>query len=30
VKVVAESWLAGKLKDNGITCVQHEHGCHES
>jgi predicted Fe-Mo cluster-binding NifX family protein len=28
VKAVAESWLAGKLEDNGIACAQHEHGCH--
>jgi predicted Fe-Mo cluster-binding NifX family protein len=29
VKAVAESWLAGKLEDNGIACAQHEHGCQE-
>ena len=28
VKTVTESWLAGKLKDSGISCTQHEHGCH--
>ena len=30
VKAVAESWLAGKLEDNGIACAQHEHGYHNS
>jgi predicted Fe-Mo cluster-binding NifX family protein len=30
VKAVTESWLAGTLKDSGIICAQHEHGCHES
>ncbi|PKN71038.1 MAG: dinitrogenase iron-molybdenum cofactor biosynthesis protein [Deltaproteobacteria bacterium HGW-Deltaproteobacteria-12] len=29
VKDVAESWLAGRLNDSGISCAQHEHGCHE-
>jgi predicted Fe-Mo cluster-binding NifX family protein len=29
VKAVAESWLAGNLKDNGIDCMQHEHGCND-
>lgn len=29
VKDVAESWLAGQLNDSGISCAQHEHGCHE-
>lgn len=29
VRNVAESWLAGKLNDSGISCAQHEHGCHE-
>jgi predicted Fe-Mo cluster-binding NifX family protein len=28
VKAVTESWLAGTLKDSGISCAQHEHGCH--
>ncbi|HBI47968.1 MAG TPA: dinitrogenase iron-molybdenum cofactor biosynthesis protein [Smithella sp.] len=28
VKAVAESWLAGKLNDSGISCSQHEHECH--
>lgn len=28
VRQVAESWLKGTLKDSGITCTQHEHGCH--
>jgi predicted Fe-Mo cluster-binding NifX family protein len=28
VKAVTESWLAGNLKDSGISCAQHEHGCH--
>ena len=30
VRQVAENWLAGSLKDSGIACSQHEHGCHES
>lgn len=30
VKDVAESWLAGKLNDSGISCAQHEHGCQEA
>jgi len=29
VKTVAETWLAGNLKDSGIGCRAHEHGCHE-
>jgi len=29
VKEVAESWLTGKLIDSGLSCSQHEHGCHE-
>jgi predicted Fe-Mo cluster-binding NifX family protein len=29
VKVVAESWLSGKLIDSGISCAQHEHDCQE-
>jgi predicted Fe-Mo cluster-binding NifX family protein len=29
VKAVAESWLSGNLKDSGLACAQHEHGCHE-
>jgi len=29
VKDITESWLAGNLKDSGIACSQHEHGCHE-
>jgi predicted Fe-Mo cluster-binding NifX family protein len=29
VKDVAESWLAGRLNDSGISCAQHEHGCQE-
>jgi predicted Fe-Mo cluster-binding NifX family protein len=28
VKDVAESWLAGNLRDSGLACAQHEHGCH--
>jgi predicted Fe-Mo cluster-binding NifX family protein len=28
VKAVTESWLSGSLKDSGIVCAQHEHGCH--
>jgi predicted Fe-Mo cluster-binding NifX family protein len=27
VRTVAETWLAGSLQDNGITCMQHDHGC---
>ena len=30
VREVAERWLAGALKDSGIACDLHEHGCHES
>jgi len=29
VKKVAEDWLAGNLKDTGIACDLHEHGCHK-
>lgn len=29
VKDVVERWLAGNLKDSGIACAQHQHGCHE-
>jgi len=29
VKAAAESWLSGKLSDSGISCAQHQHGCHE-
>ncbi len=29
VKDVTENWLAGNLKDSGIACAQHEHGCQE-
>ena len=29
VKAVAESWLSDNLKDSGINCMQHEHGCDE-
>lgn len=29
VKTVTEQWLAGTLKDSGISCHAHEHGCHE-
>ena len=28
VKSVTESWLAGTLKDSGISCAAHEHDCH--
>ena len=28
IKEVAESWLSGNLKDSGIACAQHQHGCH--
>jgi len=30
VREVAEGWLAGALKDSGIACSLHEHGCHEA
>ena len=30
IKEVAEGWLAGTLKDSGIACTLHEHGCHEA
>ncbi len=30
VKAVAEGWLSGALKDSGVACAQHEHGCHTS
>jgi predicted Fe-Mo cluster-binding NifX family protein len=30
VKAVAENWLAGHLKDNGINCMQHQQGCSEN
>lgn len=30
VKSVTEHWLAGTLKDSGIACDLHEHGCHEA
>ena len=29
VKDVTENWLAGNVKDSGLACAQHEHGCHE-
>ncbi len=29
VRDVAEKWLAGTLTDSGISCHEHEHGCHE-
>jgi predicted Fe-Mo cluster-binding NifX family protein len=29
VKEVAQSWLSGNINDSGISCVQHERGCHE-
>jgi hypothetical protein len=30
VKEVAQAWLSGSLKDSGIACSLHEHGCHEA
>lgn len=30
VKMVAENWLAGNLKDSGMACKDHERGCHEA
>jgi predicted Fe-Mo cluster-binding NifX family protein len=29
VKTVAEQWLSGRLNDSGISCDEHQHGCHE-
>lgn len=29
VKAVTKSWLTGNLKDSGIACAQHQHGCQE-
>ena len=29
VRQVALAWLAGSLKDSGVACELHEHGCHE-
>lgn len=29
VQAVTEKWLAGNLKDSGLACSSHEHGCHE-
>lgn len=29
VKTVTQQWLAGKLRDTGIACAEHQHGCHE-
>jgi predicted Fe-Mo cluster-binding NifX family protein len=29
VKDVVENWLAGAVKDSGLSCAAHEHGCHE-
>jgi predicted Fe-Mo cluster-binding NifX family protein len=29
VRQVALDWLAGGLKDSGVACELHEHGCHE-
>ena len=29
VKAVTEKWLSGNLKDSGIACTHHEHGCHK-
>ncbi len=29
VKEVAEKWLSGSLKDSGIACEEHHHGCHQ-
>jgi predicted Fe-Mo cluster-binding NifX family protein len=30
VKTVAQDYLADKLQDSGIGCVEHEHGCQEA
>lgn len=30
VKEVAQSWLSGNLKDSGMACDQHQHGCHSN
>ena len=29
VKQVAEHWLSGNLKDSGVACSRHDHGCRE-
>lgn len=29
VKLVTESWLSGNLRDSGISCARHQHGCNE-
>ena len=29
VQSAAQAWLAGELKDSGIACGLHEHGCQE-
>lgn len=28
VKVLVSAYLAGMVKDNGVSCAEHEHGCH--
>lgn len=28
VEDVALAWLAGEVSDSGISCAEHEHGCH--
>jgi predicted Fe-Mo cluster-binding NifX family protein len=30
VRTVAEHWRAGTLKDSGVACDLHEHGCRQS
>ena len=30
VKDAVESWLKGAVKDSGLACAAHEHGCHEN
>ena len=29
VRAVAQGWLSGTLKDSGLACMAHEHGCGE-
>ena len=29
VREVVQKWLSGSLADSGLSCAQHEHGCHE-
>lgn len=29
IRQVAQAWLAGELKDSGLACGLHDHGCHK-